>query len=447
MAPLEYGTTDPVIAPNRSWQRAVPILSALCLAGLGLAAAVAPSFQPPSNYLWTTTAPPVPRAGVLAFPNQMRSAGPTAPRSHSSRAYAGPAAPSRTTRYRVRLNGQAGDGTDLGPRRKQIIDALKLEDVVVELQDLGVQYGDLFEKEDLVDRLLAARAAIANGGVVLNMPLTKSGIPMLDQTGQSAEYYVLNASFIDSPHPYDILQLMVDTASPTSIIADDVANRHAAKETGIRDPAGNWYQVDMGRLSLSDQDVGVQFQPVVANIPIYPGLLGLDFIASHDVMFDFTGQRCVLYPAGVANALKVVEGMAKAIIRELPNGRWAVEGFGYFEGQRGSAQIQMVLDTGASVSVMNWAAAKTLGLAADSPAVSRKGYLKDAGKQLAEVPAAFTIGTESDPKPVTIAIADLPGFTEVGLQQQPAMILGADLLRQRGEVVLSAIGAQMWIKQ
>ena len=342
---------------------------------------------------------------------------------------------------------RAADGTDLGPRRQKIIDALDVKEVIAELTEQKVMYGDCFTKEDLVDRLLAARAAQANGGLQLNMPYIQSGVPMVGQSSASTQYYVLNASFLDSPHPYDILQLMVDTSSPTSIVADDVANRHAAKETGVKDPSGAWYQVDMGRMGLSEQDTGARLQPVVANIPVYPGLLGLDFFASYDVLFDFAGQRCVLYPAGVVSSLKVVSGMAPTAISELVNGRWAIEGFAHLEGKKGAAPIQMVLDTGAMSSVMNWAAAETLGLTPDSPQIRKKGFLKDAGKPLAEMETGFTLGAETTPVSRTISIADLPGFIEMQLEDRPAMILGADVLQSRGQLVLSAIGGLLWLPQ
>ena len=44
-----------------------------------------------------------------------------------------------------------------------------------------------------------------------------------------------------------------------------------------------------------------------------------------------------------------------------------------------------MLDSGASQSVMNWKAAESLGLTSESPEVTKKGYMKDAGQQLAEV--------------------------------------------------------------
>ena len=67
------------------------------------------------------------------------------------------------------------------------------------------------------------------------------------------QYYVLNVSFPNSPHPYDILSMMVDTASPTSIVADDVANRHAANKTGVADPGMGSSMTALGGVLFSSR--------------------------------------------------------------------------------------------------------------------------------------------------------------------------------------------------
>ena len=41
---------------------------------------------------------------------------------------------------------------------------------------------------------------------------------------------------------------------------------------------GNWYQVDFGAMTVSEKDVGFSFQPVVADISVYPGLLGVPVV-------------------------------------------------------------------------------------------------------------------------------------------------------------------------
>jgi hypothetical protein len=334
---------------------------------------------------------------------------------------------------------------DLGPRKEEILKALKVSDLIKDLDAMGVKHDDCFEKEELVQRLLQAKSARLNGGTQLSMPLITSGIPMIDNPGPAVQYYVLNVSFPNSPHPYDILSMMVDTASPTSIVADDVANRHAANKTGVADPGGNWYQVDFGAMTVSEKDVGFSFQPVVADISVYPGLLGLDFFTRFDVLFDFAAERCVLYPSGVAGSLPLAKGMVKAPVEQLQIGRLATEGYLYLGTTKGTEKVTLVLDSGASQSVMNWKAAESLGLTSESPEVTKKGYMKDAGQQLAEASVSLAIGEESSPSSSNICIANLPGFMQMGLQDTPAMILGADVMKQRGEMLLSAAAAQLWL--
>ena len=101
--------------------------------------------------------------------------------------------------------------------------------------------------------------------------------------------------------------------------------------------------------------------------------------------------------------------------------------------------VQAVLDTGARGTIMNWAAAKLLGLTPESPGLATatpvKGVSQHGTQSFAATFGSLAIGEASVARPA-LRIADLPVFGVLGFRpDEPALILGIDMLADRRFVV------------
>jgi hypothetical protein len=109
--------------------------------------------------------------------------------------------------------------------------------------------------------------------------------------------------------------------------------------------------------------------------------------------------------------------------------------------------IPAVLDTGASGTVMNWAAAKLLGLTPDDPRVEKvrslQGVTKDAPPTYRTTVGELRIGAARGANP-TLRIADIGVFKMLGMDGGPAMILGIDQFAGR-RIVVDHPGGKLYV--
>ena len=102
-------------------------------------------------------------------------------------------------------------------------------------------------------------------------------------------------------------------------------------------------------------------------------------------------------------------------------------------------EVPAVLDTGARGTIINWAAAKAIGLTPDTPGLVKgtdvRGATTHATPSVKAKLARLSIDT-AEMRDRDIRIADLPVFKVLGFEaEQPAVILGIDMFADRRFVI------------
>lgn len=174
---------------------------------------------------------------------------------------------------------------------------------------------------------------------------------------------------------------------------------------------------------------------VVADIPDFRaygerevnGILGVDVLAQYDVAFDVPAGVLRLYPRDGS-----AEGQLASGARGVPFHSSVADGFVQFTALLHGDSVRALLDTGAQIGALNWAAAGLAGVAADSDGVRRdaRGALGMSGRRIAAHRYTFErlcIGERCLP-PTELRILDLPAFDAIGAKGGPAVLIGADLL-------------------
>ncbi|WP_158582018.1 aspartyl protease family protein [Sphingomonas edaphi] len=161
------------------------------------------------------------------------------------------------------------------------------------------------------------------------------------------------------------------------------------------------------------------------------GVLGADVIARFAVEMDMPGRVWRMTDAPTEAMLKGMLPPVPITLDEALTPRLTV----HLDG----TEIPAILDTGAKGTIMNWAAARLLGLTPDSPGVIKastvKGVTTHGTASVTNTFRELRIGQASRPQ-VTLRIADLPVFTALGFAEgQPALILGIDILADRRFVI------------
>jgi hypothetical protein len=161
------------------------------------------------------------------------------------------------------------------------------------------------------------------------------------------------------------------------------------------------------------------------------GVLGTDVFGNWVVEMDMVGRRWDIHsqsdPGLVAGLLPPVPMTLDAQLTAR------------IEVRIDGVPIQAVLDTGARGSIMNWAAARALGLTPESPGLAPatpvKGVSQHGTQSFTASFASLRVGEAVVEKP-KVRIADLPVFGVLGFgQDEPVMILGIDMLADRRFVV------------
>lgn len=159
--------------------------------------------------------------------------------------------------------------------------------------------------------------------------------------------------------------------------------------------------------------------------------IGNNFLSDFDVEINVPASSLRLYPhrqGGNASTLKLDERAS------VPN-EAADKGFIVLKVLIEGKPVTAILDTGAPTSVLNWAAAKQVGVTTTTKGLKRRGRgTGGLGSQVADtylyrfdrVEAGRTRFDAGE-----VRIADLAVFKTLGLGDKPAMLFGVDMLRDR----------------
>jgi predicted aspartyl protease len=162
--------------------------------------------------------------------------------------------------------------------------------------------------------------------------------------------------------------------------------------------------------------------------PPYAGILGADFLRRFDVEIDVPGGRLRLWRHREGSA-PPVPPRAPANLANIAE----VQGFVAFDVAVGDAVARAILDSGAHTSTLNWRAAAEAGVTRESPGLVVSGSVAGLSGDAVETHRhrVDAVGVEGFRfPPLEMSITDLPIFQAIGFGERPAMLLGADLLRE-----------------
>lgn len=283
---------------------------------------------------------------------------------------------------------------------------------------------------------LAAAAVAPAGANTANTPAHT--LPLRMQNGHPTTDVVLGN--VATP-----LTFVVDSGAGASIVDTRVAREWdiaipgaeaavalgaTGSSTRLKPTRSTTWRV--GTLRFERPAVQSDLSAVWAGQPL-AGILGNDVTAQWDTRWDFASDRLQLWTPGQLPASRQGSCQANA----SPQRADALQQFAFMRMRLGDAAVDAmaIVDTGASQTILNPAAAEALGLRLDGtdPRV-RARSLGTRGVDGNTVPAwlhdlpALASGDWRH-GPFEVRISDLPVFSVLGMAERPGLILGSDALR------------------
>jgi hypothetical protein len=162
--------------------------------------------------------------------------------------------------------------------------------------------------------------------------------------------------------------------------------------------------------------------------PPYAGILGINFLQHFDVEIDVPDSRLRLWRHREGSA-SPAPPTAPANLDNLA----AVQGFVTFDVEVGDTVARAILDSGAHTSMINWHAAGAAGVTRETPGlVVGQSVVGISGDTFESHSQRFDGVTAEELRfpPLDMNITDLPIFQAMGFGERPAMLFGADFLRE-----------------
>lgn len=252
------------------------------------------------------------------------------------------------------------------------------------------------------------------------------------------------------------LHLVVDSAAGATLLDTAVVHRfqlqdpdapnhkaHGASAGGLALRSTRSVAMALGGLHLQVTALQADLASLGdGDAPVH-GIIGQDITARYDTRWDFANARLMVWPAQTLPTTA-----AHCQDNALPDRSGALQNFGFISLRLGEEGVEAigVVDTGAAQTILNNAAAAALGLRTDDSdarvRVSSKGSEGLGGNPtptwLYTLPGLSSAGWQHPA--AEVRISELPVFRTIGLDQRPAVILGADVM-QGGQLDISA-GAQ-----
>jgi len=263
-----------------------------------------------------------------------------------------------------------------------------------------------------------------------------SALALLPSAPGAAERLTLAASghaitpvMVNGTGPLDFV---IDTCASASVLAAGTAerlglaplsNRQASIHGASGHAGGAVFRLDrvvVDGHAHGPLTVGSLPAPA-AGPPAWAGVIGVDVLAAYVAEFDVPGSRFRLLDPATDLA-------ATGSWTLLPFTLNAVR-FPVLQGALDGRPLRVLFDTGARRTLINWAAARQLGLVpGDSSLTSAEpvhGATQDRITAMKRNFGTIEIGGFKIPAG-EITIADLPVFGALGWTDEPAMILGID---------------------
>lgn len=255
---------------------------------------------------------------------------------------------------------------------------------------------------------------------------------------------------LPSGHP--VVQVSIDGSPPKRFVIDTAASsttilpKLRAEMPGLAvkpsdDPvAGAGGRVDVETTVVKQVDVAEHSfrSPALVLLPPGPtdhlgvdGILGADIVADFAVELDMPGRRWRMTPKVEAGMLDGLSAAVPFVLDDMRAPRLTI--------RLNGVEVPAILDTGARGTIINWAAARAIGISSDSPGVAKASDIKGATNHAmpsVEAPIDALMIGEAKVKGRKVRVADLPIFKVLGFTpEQPAVILGIDMFADRRFVI------------
>ncbi|HSX56063.1 MAG TPA: retroviral-like aspartic protease family protein [Sphingomonas sp.] len=246
-------------------------------------------------------------------------------------------------------------------------------------------------------------------------------------------------------------RFVIDTAASTTTILPQLRKQMpgliAKKDTQPLNGASGATAVEMskiGRLAVDGRSFSNIDMILLPPSPVdglgVDGILGADLIADFAVEMDMPGRRWRMTPQSDAKMLERLTASVPFVLDNARAPRLTI--------RLNGVEVPAVLDTGARGTILNWAAARAIGISPEAPGVVSASEVKGASSHAtASVKtrlASLAMGTAVVTTP-EVRIADLSVFQVIGFKtDQPAVILGIDMFANR-RFVIDHPGGRLYI--
>ncbi|GAX22978.1 hypothetical protein FisN_15Hh127 [Fistulifera solaris] len=285
--------------------------------------------------------------------------------------------------------------------------SMSVRELKAELSQLKQSTNDVFEKEQLVQRLFQARASktASDDTAPATRPNNAIEIPLLftymDDDIKIAAQNVLDGGIIAEAgdQPFATIQmtaegkqgefqlnLLLDTACTGFVLRPEIVSKYNLPSfttpvtmTGAGGQAGSTGLTQLDKFKVGDQSFG-PLPAAVQNIGALPkgldGILGLSFLSRFEcVEMDFSKGKVTFFHEKPAPKPDNLEVVAEGEMKLIP--RLGVYSVNVCIGDRGP--VEMIFDTGASASLLSWKGIADLGLSKSSnfvqPLTTRMGAM------------------------------------------------------------------------
>ena len=228
---------------------------------------------------------------------------------------------------------------------------------------------------------------------------------------------------------------VVDTGAERTVVSRELAERLGlpsagqARVIGIAEATmANLYHLDS--MELNQLSLGSQIVPAFGQAEIGgPGLIGIDSLENHRLLFDFTTREISIRPSERTRRRQrqpEFDSDAIVVTARREAGRMILSNATY-NGRR----IDLIVDSGGQSSVGNRALRRLVQAGRGRNRLVEGQLTSVTGAQLAvEVGAISSISIAGiDLNSLPVAYADSPVFAILGLEDRPALLLGMDALQ------------------
>jgi len=223
-------------------------------------------------------------------------------------------------------------------------------------------------------------------------------------------------------------RFLVDTGAERTIISRQLAGRlglAAGRPTRMQSVAGlsDVSTVDIPAIDISSRRFGVTGAPALEELHIgADGVLGVDSLASSQVLFDFKRGVMAIAPSRA----RVFDNDPNTIVVEARRRHGRLM---FTRASVDGASTVVVIDTGSQITIGNAALRRRL---LGRHALGEQTELETVAGEKIMVELATIHLLDLDGvqlKEMRIAFADAPVFRQLDLDQRPAMLLGMNALR------------------